>query len=278
MKAHNKNRQCAPTGPDAKTAAVSVYLPMRIKIAILAFLFCVLAWADTDPIELEMQGFGLKKFEIANIPHDQRFTNRKYVSIRNGALNVDSSRLIPNVQRLVVDDLEYVGIDNGEWGGKLEVVKNGVASDLMRGNIVHLSPIEGGLYIFEGLAHLSMRQGSVHFIPDIKSPTPPELIVTLPDAPELVYLDSARPEYLRFLIVGSMSVMSLDHEINYLDILYWDAFWSIWLNPTSVVRVKDRYFIGFPHGVAVMPAPWGPTSVHCKRDCSPIEFYADSEF
>lgn len=225
-----------------------------------------------------MSTFGLHPFDIAEMPREQRFTNLKYVSIREGNLYVSGERQVVNVLRLDAGNVEYVGTNNGEWGGRLEAIENGVTTELMKGNIVHLLRVGKGLYIFEGLAHLSLRQGSIRYIPDIHNPEVPDFVATLPDAPKLVYLDDARPEFLRFVIVGSMSVMSLDHEYKNLNILYWDAFWSIWLTPTSIVRMEDRYFIGFPHGVAAMPAPFGPTSTHCKSNCSEVEFFVDPDF
>jgi len=218
------------------------------------------------------------------MPNRQFFTNHRHVLINSGVLSLTDEWQKTNQTSLKVGSVEYIGSNNGEWGGKLEVIIGGESKELMKGNIVHLLPLEGKLYVIEGLAHLSMVSGSISVIEDITKPSSPKLITKLPDAPDLVYLDKTRPDYQRIIIVGSKSIISLGPYMT-PTILYWDAFWHINLDPTSIVRHEENYFIGLPHGVAVVPAPWGESSRYCrefpnaaKNHCLKVQFYADQEF
>jgi hypothetical protein len=243
-----------------------------------------LAIADEFDVGKFMSTHNLNLFDLNEMPDQQFFTNHRYVKISSGSLSFSNKWQQTNKINLKIGNVEYVGTNNGEWGGKLEVVIAGERKMLMKGNIVHLLPLDGKLYVIEGLAHLSMASGSVSVIEDIEKPSQPKLITKLPDAPELVYLDNTRSNYLLIVIVGSKSIMSIGPGMT-LEILYWDAFWHINLNPTSIVRYKDNYFIGLPHGVAVVPAPWGESSRYCRefvgaaeKNCLKVQFYADHDF
>lgn len=257
---------------------------MRNFIVFIAILFCQVVTAGEFNVGQFMSAHNLTLFDLNEMPDKQFFTNHHHVRIASGRLSFSDDWQKTNQTSLKFDDVEYIGTNNGEWGGKLEAVIAGERKELMKGNIVHLLPLEGKLYIIEGLAHLSMASGSVSVIEDIKNPSEPKLITKLPDAPDLVYLDKTRPDYQRIIIVGSKSVISLGPYMT-PEILYWDAFWHINLNPTSIVRYEDNYFIGLPYGVAVVPAPWGESSRYCRefdgaaeKHCLKVQFYADHEF
>lgn len=227
----------------------------------------------------------LELYDIKKVPDEQRFKNNYYVSTSNSELIISKKPTTTNNISLKIDNIEYQGTNKGEWGGNLQVSINGETHELMKGNIVSLLPLDGKLYIIEGLAHLSYSGGSVSVIEDIKSPEKPTLITKLPDAPRLVYLDATRPDYKRIVMVGFNSVISLQPN-NSIDILYWDAFWQYNLWPNSITRYGNHYIIGLPYGVATVPAPFGTSSQHCKNSspyrpensCKYAQFYADKDF
>lgn len=231
-----------------------------------------------------MENNGLSLFDLEKLPNRQRFTNYRYVKVNSGVLSFTSDGQGTNQSSFKIGGLEYIGSNDGEWGGALSVIVNGKKKELMKGNIIHLLPLDGKLYVIEGVAHLGMAGGSISVIDDISNPSVPKLITRLPDAPKLVYLDSTRSDFQRIVIVGSKSIMSLDPYMN-ITILYWDAFWHGNLDPTSITRYKNNFFIGLPHGVAVIPAPRGESSTYCKefsstskKHCLKVQFYADHEF
>lgn len=257
---------------------------MRNIIVFISIIISQFAMAGDFDVAKFMSTHHLSLFDLNKMPRKQFFTNHRHVSTASGKLSLSNEWQNTNQTTLRVGDIEYFTINKGEWGGMLEAVIGGERKELMKGNIVHLLPLDGKLYIIEGLAHLSMASGSVSVIEDIMNPSQPKLITKLPDAPALVYLDETRQDYLRIIIVGSKSVMSLGPYMT-PEILYWDAFWHRNLAPTSIVRYEDSYFIGLPHGVAVVPAPWGESSKYCKefegaieKRCLKVRFYADQEF
>lgn len=258
---------------------------MNKILVLLLILIPQFVIAQEFDVDQFMAAHNLAPFDLNNMPDRQTFTNYRHVVLESDKLAFSDERQNTNQKTIKIAGIEYIGTDNGEWGGNLEVVIDGHRKELMQGNIVHLLPMEGKLYIIQGLAHLGMASGSISVVEDIKNPSTPTLITKLPDAPMLVYLDNTRPEYQRVIIVGSKSVMELDPYMT-PSILYWDAFWHINLEPTSIVRFDNNYFIGLPHGVAVVPAPWGESSKYCReffpdsveKHCLKVQFYADPEF
>lgn len=252
----------------------------------LALSLSICAHAGDFDVNQFMLQRGLKIFPLSNIPLEQFFTHQYYVSVTPNGLQLSHHHgKNQNVKEISRGDIHYIGTNNGEWGGKLVVEKGDSHQQLLRGNIVSLVPVGTRLFVVEGLAHLGLSSGSIFVIPHINEPHDPNLITRLPDAPVLVYLDNTRPDFFRIILVGPYSVMSLD-QFNTLSILYWDAFWNFGLTPTSIVRYEDNYFVGLPHGVAVIPAPFGPSSAYCRDDskylppnsCTHVRFYADLDF
>ncbi|MCX2793896.1 hypothetical protein OQJ62_03055 [Microbulbifer thermotolerans] len=227
-----------------------------------------LVLAEEPDLDALMEEHNLKPYPIEKIGHRQFFTNHKYVRVESGKLIVESDGESTNNTKLSVGDVQYIGTNNGEWGGKLEVIQDGVSKELMKGNIVHLLPIGKKLYIIEGLAHLSMSGGSISVIEDMEKPEIPRRITLLPDAPRLVYLDTTRADFQPIIIVGYRSLMELN-PFEQLDILHWDGFWSYKLSPTSITRYQNNFLIGLPFGVAAIPAP---------RGSQEIVFYAEPKF
>lgn len=149
------------------------------------------------------------------------------------------------------DSVKYIGVDHGEWGGGLylnEWSENG--EPLLEGNIKSLVPIDKDLYVIEGLAHLTMSEGSVYVIRDYAHPKEPELFVELPDAPAATYVDYGENGLAQIIIVGAQSLMKLTLGKR-LDVVAQDTFWAA-LYPSSVVKYGDRYVIGIRSGVAVV--------------------------
>ena len=227
----------------------------------------------------------LKVFPIDSIPDQQFFLNPLFVSVKGDGIRITEEPVSQNVTRLAAGGFDYVGTNNGEWGGSLVAKIGHTEHEVLQGNIVHLELIDNSLYVIEGLAHLGLSGGSIHVVEDVSDPKRTRLLTKLPDAPRLAFVDQSRSDFNRIIVVGYSSLMAIDPYEN-LKILYWDAFWSFRFDPTSIARYKDSYIIGLPFGVAVVPAPWGPSSRHCKDDskyrpansCSRVTFLATPEF
>lgn len=239
---------------------------MKKYLIILLFSSSMVLGAEPD-LDAVMEAHNLRPYPIEKIGHKQFYSNYKYVRVEFGKLIIGSDGKSTNKLKFSVGDIQYIGTNNGEWGGKLEVIQNGVPTELMKGNIVHLLPIGNQLYIIEGLAHMGMSQGSISVIEDMENPTKPRRITLLPDAPRLVYLDTTRIDFQPIIIVGNRSLMELN-PFEQLDILHWDGFWSYKMSPTSITRYQNKYLIGIPFGVVAIPALTGSQEV---------VFYAEPE-
>lgn len=237
---------------------------MRRLLYLLPLLALPVAAADFSVPEF-MAAHGLEPVAIETLDDRQHFHEPWYVSLEAGRLVLRREGEPPNRLTHETAGLRYVATNNGEWGGSLAVIRNGESRELMAGNIIHLQPLQGALYVIEGLAHLGLRTGSVWVIPDLQNPTVAEKVTLLPDTPQLAWLDAPEQGTARIVIVGLRGVMALN-EYGQLEILHWDAFWEHRFPPTGLVRYRDRYFMGVPHGVVVIPVSPGTGGVR---------FYAD---
>ena len=132
---------------------------------------------------------------------------------------------------------------------------------------------EARLSVIGGLSHMTTTRGSVHVIHNVDRPSIPELVTLLPDEPMLTYLNTTSVAYAKLVIIGSHGVMAVgplsDTGATELEILAWVDMFHWPVTPTSMVRVDDHYFIGLPHGVAVLP-----TASYTREH---LTFYSDTE-
>lgn len=237
--------------------------PMQRYFLILLFLAST-ALAEGLDVDRVMADHGLHLLPLEELEGRHVSSDPTYVAVDDGALVISNEGEYASRMTHKEGDLLYKATNRGEWGGSLEVTRGGVAEELMHGNITHLLPAGGSLYVIEGLDHLGMSRGSVSVIRNIKEPARPERVTLLPEAPQVVYPDLTQPGHNRIIIASANGVVALSQ--GQLDILHWQAFWTRKMIPTSLTRLDDYYFIGLSHGVAVLPAPRG------SRE---IRFYAD---
>lgn len=233
---------------------------MRLAFGMITVTFAALitssheALASDPKLEELLKSAGLTEAPVESLGNHQYFDNPHFVILKEGKVAIQRTNTSSNSKKFEENGVIYSGTSNGEWGGKLSVTQNKSTKVLMEGNIVQLLPVLDGLYVFEGLAHLGSSKGSVYVIQDRRNPVAPERLTLLPDAPVVVSQDKTRIDYQPILIAGNMGVMRiLPRPFEALEILYWDAFWSHKMQPTSIARYEDNYLVGLPHGVAVIP-------------------------
>ena len=100
------------------------------------------------------------------------------------------------------------------------------------------------IYAIEGLAHLSMSEGSIVEIKKDNGKWTSKEYLKLPSAPEAIELDSKN----NFIIVTSSSLLSIDNY-NHIDTLIATGMWDSYLYPNSLVNQNDILFIGMRKGV-----------------------------
>ena len=140
---------------------------------------------------------------------------------------------------------KYIGINNGEWFGGLYLNKvDENRAPLFKGNPQYLIKLGDDLYIFEGITHMGLDQGSIHVIRNYKKNTKPEKITLLHTSPTLVLLDEKR-----FVIVGYDSLIMFHPGLAF-DIISHGDFWRS-IEPHSIVKYKNHYIIGVRGGLVL---------------------------
>lgn len=147
---------------------------------------------------------------------------------------------------LKVDDGFLIGFYRGEWGGDLYWFSNDGANEykVSSDQIVQFKMRDNKIYAVEGLAHLSMSEGSVIEIKKENGKWTSVEYLKLPSAPDAVELDSKN----NFVIVTSSSLLSVDTNKN-IDTLIATGIWDGYLYPSSLVIINDVLFIGMRKGV-----------------------------
>lgn len=145
-----------------------------------------------------------------------------------------------------VEDGYLVGFYRGEWGGNLYwFSKDGKDKYEISGHeIVQFIKRDGKIYAIEGLAHLSMSQGSIIEMEKNNGKWTTKEYLKLPSAPDAVQLDNKK----NFVIVTSSSLFSIDTKAN-MDTLVRVGMWDGYLYPSSMVIQNDIVYIGMRKGV-----------------------------
>jgi len=233
----------------------------------LLILLSLQAGAQDFDINIFMAQHELEPYPIENIERMQYFLNIHYVSLENGQLTIKYEG--DNINKLIHEEstFKYIGTDKGEFGGELKVqYLDGTEIKLMAENIVELMPIDESLYVIAGVGHLISR-GSLHIIPNRSIPQTPQRLTILPEDPLHVVLHERRDSLIRQLsLVGhsGLTRVSLSEKyphMDWMDILYWDAFWEHKMRPTSFVYYEGQYYVGLPHGVAVLDLRYSPRTI-----------------
>jgi len=242
-----------------------------MKIIIFSFLLLTLTSCSTtqkipilkkDDIAEQLDLFGFSEVPTSYI--DSKFWYEAHNSSPYHVENIKNLRIhklkttVNSDIEFTTGDIKYIGVDNGEFGGALYYkTKNQKRKLLMEGNINNLIPIGNDLYIIEGLAYLS--RGSVSVIRNYKTPSIPQIVTLLPDAPEISFIEKEK-DYLgnhTITIAGSSSFMQIIGDSR-LEIYANNTFWG-GLYPTSMVKIGCYYIIGIRSGLAVVELTQGKT-------------------
>ena len=154
-------------------------------------------------------------------------------------------------------DYEYLGTDNGEWGGELIATgPKGKRSVLIEDNIRALIPTGDGLLVFTGLPHLGLSRGAVYRIISPDREPSIELVTLLPDAPDVVVPLRSETDLWQVAIIGTSSVMMLSSFSGRVGIeveLIRQPWWGLY--PNSGVSMDGYILFGMRGGVGVVQSP-----------------------
>ena len=156
----------------------------------------------------------------------------------------------------------FIGTDRGEWGGKLEAVdKKGKSKILLYDNIIEMIYHNKSLYVFTGLAHLSMNRGAIYKVNSLNNSPSIERLTLLPGQPSAIFKKKVKHK-ASFLIVTSDGLVSYEQQDkkmknkllrrdDYLNVYLSQQFWYT-LYPNSIVELENKAIFGIRSGIVVV--------------------------
>jgi hypothetical protein len=216
----------------------------------------------------------LKNWKIHEIPSNSD-TLRKYnnsvndwsVFIRNNTLTVikrkqyddqsilpfdvkpkgdEKSKMSGRISLIKVEDGYLVGFNRGEWGGYLYWFSKDGSNHYLISNdqVVQFINKKGQNYAIQGLAHLTMSEGSIIKIEKKNNKWLAHEYVSLPTAPEAIGLDIDD----NFLIMTSKSLLKIEDNKK-IQTLIGRGFWYDDLTTNSMVISNNIIYAGMTAGV-----------------------------
>ena len=240
------------------TAASALGLATRLKILLATILVCYTGYcvAETPVERLTSLGF----VEIP-IPVGEVLTKANHsedeicIEVTNDSFEIWDYPLECFSRTLSFEGATntYIGTDRGEFGGGLEVIfPNGTSNSLLEDNVQALFQIDESLYVFTGLAHLSLDDGAIYRIDAYDSRTPQVSRITLlPSAPSVVILRERSNGFRFFTIVSSSAILTFDFTGESLSLVTGNQFWST-LYPNSAGAIDNTILIGARSGVILI--------------------------
>jgi len=236
---------------------------MRLKLIVLFCLSALSCNAQTGDLVSSLTSYPIPT-NRDSITSLVTFHKRCMVSIKEGKVYAEDYKLskkeslLPFVVKkggdirlrgtesvLKVDDGYLVGFNGGEWGGDLYWFSaDGSAHYKISGNnIIQFIKNGDSIYVIEGLAHLSLSEGSIMQIKKINNKWLAFTYAILPTAPEVAVLDGKG----NFIIATDRSLLQVDNKAS-IKTLVEKGIWY-YANPTSMVVTDDAIFIGMQGGV-----------------------------
>jgi len=151
---------------------------------------------------------------------------------------------------LPVDDGYLIGIDQGEWGGRiLWYSKDGKEKyKISDDQISDFIRKDGHIYAIEGLLHTYTSKGSFIELRKINSKWVSQLVTKLPFAPFGIAINSKN----NFVIGTSNNIIEMRKDGHYTilcDKPVWNAFDDNYLDPKSLLIKNDILYAGMKKGV-----------------------------
>jgi hypothetical protein len=166
------------------------------------------------------------------------------VEIVNGQLKISKAKRI-NENRLKITGGTLVGIDRGEWGGKLAFVPFDTTKkeiEIKEWNVKFIFTFKGGIYFIEGLAHLAISNGALYKLDTVDNKFTYEKVIDFEDAPEAFVIHGDK-----IFIAASASFYAVRDFKN--EIIFKEQFWSC-LYPNSIAVIDEKnVFVGISGGI-----------------------------
>ena len=158
------------------------------RILIIVFLLLNLTACTQIKVDIPKN---LVETEIPKVSTDEwrvlNYARNKFgVKIIDKKLNIEKVKE-RNKAELKIDGGNLIGINRGEWGGKLSFVSNNKDKkeiEIKEGNIKFIFEFNDKIYFIEGLAHLSYSGGAIFELKKDGENFSYENIMEFDDAPE----------------------------------------------------------------------------------------------
>jgi hypothetical protein len=142
---------------------------------------------------------------------------------------------------------KLVGVDRGEWGGRLAwVPESGSALEIHSGNIQAITEVNGRYYAFGGLAHLGINEGQMFRVDrDEQGRWRAVPVVALSGAPAAVAKGAGDT-----LLVVTAGALDIVHPDGAHRVAHRNSMWT-YLYPNSVAVARGgTVYVGMRHAVA----------------------------
>ena len=209
------------------------------RILIIIFLFLNLTSCSQVIVEIPKN---LVETEIPKFYSDEwrelnHARNEFGVKIIDNRLNIEKVNE-RNKAELKIDGGILIGINHGEWGGKLSFVPNNKDKEeieIKEGNIKFVFEFKGKIYFIEGLAHLSFSGGAIFELKKDGQNFSYEKLMEFDDAPEAFTIYKNK-----FLIATHQNFYVVEDFKK--ELVFEKTFWSsLYPNSIAVVDNKNVY-------------------------------------
>jgi hypothetical protein len=166
------------------------------------------------------------------------------VKIIDNKLNIEKVKE-RNTAELKIDGGNLIGINRGEWGGKLLFIPNDKDKkeiEIKEGNIKFVFEFNDKIYFIEGLAHLSYNGGAIFELKKDGENFTYENIMEFDDAPEAFTI------YGNKLLIATHRNFYVVEDFN-KELIFENTFWSS-LYPNSIAVVdNENVYMGIRSGL-----------------------------
>lgn len=211
---------------------------------LLALIFIVIALQAVAQTSLQLpEGYTTKSW-ASYTSNDYRLMNSSPdIAIELTGNNIETFKAPRKSQiELPFEGGMLVGIDRGEWGGKLTYKAKGKEVQIKEGNIFTIFSLNGKVYFIEGLAHLSYDYGEISELNYNNGKFTFTKVMDLPGAPMAYKIVNGRifmATSEHFLIVNNWGAEYKKHVL-------WHG-----LYPNSIIVENDNsIYIGIRGGIA----------------------------
>lgn len=197
-------------------------------------------YSKEDFVELKRSNID----SVRNVIPDRVGIREFKITIKNNDIEINSFNREGEVMLEFVQG-KLIGTDRGEWGGRIEFIDkaSGERTLIKEGNVKFIFQYQGKICFIEGLAHLSMRTGSMYRLDYDNGVFTPVKIIDFEDAPEAMYIHND------ILYIAGFETFFLVKDLK-TEKVFSKTMWS-GQYPNSLVCIDNRnVYVGFREGYA----------------------------